>query len=259
MLRLDGLTVGYGGTTASAVLENLTFEAAAGDFICLLGRNGVGKTTLLRTIAGLQPALSGRVLLDGDDVAALSPTAKAQRVAVVLTERVASPGLRVDDVLDLARQPFTRWQGRLQQEDREIVRSALASVGAEAFAGRFIDDLSDGERQRVMVARAIAQTPRLLLLDEVTAFLDLPARVELMMLLKQLAARQGLCVLLSSHDLELSLELAGRIWLLDGQGSVVTGRSDELVGTGAIGSVFDTGDVRFSPESKRFELARSSA
>lgn len=255
MLRLDHLSVGY-GKPRGPVLSDLAMAVPEGSFVCVLGRNGAGKSTLMRTLSGLQSALGGRALLDDEDIAAMRPQTRARRVAVVLTERASSPGLTVDDVVSLGRQPFTGWQGTLSPEDRVQIATALDLAGALPFAGRLFDDLSDGERQRVMIARAIAQSPRLMILDEITAFLDLPGRVETMALLREHARRNSAIVLLSSHDLDLSLQLADIVWLLDGRGGLVTGTADELIAAGDVGRAFDTDAVRFSPRLARFELVR---
>lgn len=255
MLRLDHLCVGY-GKPRGPVLSDLAMAVPEGSFVCVLGRNGAGKSTLMRTLSGLQPALGGRTFLDDEDIAAMRPQTRARRVAVVLTERASSPGLTVDDVVSLGRQPFTGWQGTLSPEDRVQIAAALDLAGARPFAGRLFDDLSDGERQRVMIARAIAQSPRLMILDEITAFLDLPGRVETMALLREHARRHRAIMLLSSHDLDLSLQLADIVWLLDGRGSLVTGTADALIAAGEVGRAFDTDAVRFSPTLGRFELVR---
>lgn len=253
MLKLDNLSVGY-GAPRGAVLEALDVEVAPATFVCVLGRNGAGKSTLMRTLAGLQGALGGAACLEGEEIAAMRPQTRARRIAVVLTERVASPGLTVDDVVSLGRQPFTNWQGRLSDDDRGYVRQALALAGAEPFAGRLFDDLSDGERQRVLIARAIAQTPKLMVLDEITAFLDLPGRVEVMALLRTHARQTGAVVLLSSHDLDLSLQLADSVWLLDGRGGLAVGTPEALIEGGHVSRAFDTDAVRFAPALGRFEL-----
>lgn len=245
------LSVGYGAKT---ILSDIQMDCDAGQFICILGRNGAGKSTLMRTIAGLQPALAGRALLDGEDLAAMSAQARAQRIAVVVTERVSSPSMTVEDVVALGRQPYTDWHGKLSADDSVKIANAMAIVHAAPFAGRMIDDLSDGERQRVMIARAIAQTPRLMILDEITAFLDLPGRVEAMTLLRHYARDNGATLLLSSHDLDLSLQLADFVWLLDGHGAMEAGAPADLIRSGAIGRAFDTGTVRFSTELGRFEM-----
>lgn len=252
-LRLEHLSVGYRGKRG-IVLAPLDIGADSGDFICVLGRNGAGKSTLMRTIAGLQPALGGAVTLEGENVALMRAASRARRMAVVLTERAGSPGLTVDDVVSLGRQPFTGWQGTLTQEDRRLTEEALVLASAQSFARRLFDDLSDGERQRVMIARAIAQSAKLMVLDEITAFLDLPGRVEVMALLRRHAHQSGTIVLLSSHDLDLSLQLADRVWLLDGAGGLTTGTADELTASGLIGAAFDTADVAFSAGQRRFVL-----
>lgn len=256
MLDLSNLEVGYPGPRGR-VLEPLTLSLAPGSFVCVLGRNGAGKSTLMRTIAGLQPALGGAVRLAEIDIAQMAAAERARQIAVVLTERPASPGLTVADVVLLGRQPFTNWQGRFSIEDRAIAADALGMAGATAFTARYFDGLSDGERQRVMIARALAQTPKLMILDEITAFLDLPGRVEVMGLLRRQARDSGSAVLLSSHDLDLSLQLADTVWLLDGAGGLSTGAPHELVNSGAIGRAFDSSEVRFSPQLGRFELAES--
>ncbi|MEO0557203.1 MAG: ABC transporter ATP-binding protein [Bacteroidota bacterium] len=249
-LILDGLTVGYGDVP---VLQDLHARVEPGGFICVLGRNGSGKSTLLRTVAGLQSALAGNVQLGDTSVGSMPPADRARRIAVVLTEQAHSPGLTVDDVIALGRQPFTDWRGALSAEDRAHVREAFALAGAEPFAGRLFDDLSDGERQRVMIARAVAQRPALMVLDEITAFLDLPGRVEVMALLRRHARETGTVVLLSSHDLDLSLQLADAVWLL-ADGTLQVGTPDDLIAQGAVGQAFDTVDVAFSVERGRFEL-----
>jgi len=247
------------GTAARAarLLSDIEVSAVAGDFICILGRNGSGKSTLMRTIAGLQPSLDGVALLGGENVASMRPGTRARRIAVMLTERAFNPGLRVEDVVALARQPFTGWEGRLDDGDRAAIADAVAVMGIEPFLRRYFNSLSDGERQRVMVARALAQTPRLMILDEITAFLDLPSRVEIMALLRSQAKEKGQVILLSSHDLDLSLQLADSVWLLDGAGGFSVGAPDALSRSGAVGRAFDTDGIRFSPSQGRFEVSTS--
>ena len=258
MLDLRSLAVGYRNTRGT-VLSDIDLAAEPGDFVCILGRNGSGKSTLMRTIAGLQTSLDGVVWLDGEDVASMRPATRARRIAVVLTERQFNPGLRVEDVIALARQPFTGWQGGLADDDRAAIANAVAIAGVEPFLRRFFNDLSDGERQRVMISRALAQTPRLMVLDEITAFLDLPSRMEIMALLRSHAKQKGQVVLLSSHDLDLSLQLADSVWLLDGAGGFSVGTPETLSESGAVGRAFDTEAIRFSPSQGRFEIQMSAS
>ncbi len=253
MLDLQSLSVGY-RSAGGPLLSDIRISAEPGDFICILGRNGSGKSTLMRTIAGLQPALAGVASLGGENVATMRAATRARRIAVVLTERAFNPGLRVEDVIALARQPFTRWQGRLREDDRAAIADSIKVMGLEPFLRRYFSNLSDGERQRVMIARALAQTPRLMVLDEITAFLDLPSRVEIMALLRSQARAKGQVILLSSHDLDFSLQLADSVWLLDGAGGFSVGTPDALRGSGAIGRAFDTDGIRYSPGRGRFEV-----
>ncbi len=252
MLTLNALTAGYRGLRGE-VVGAVSLSLSAGAFVCVIGRNGAGKSTLMRTISGLQSALSGQAILENSDISELSPRERARAIAVVTTERVSSPGLLASDVVELGRQPYTDWRGRLSSRDYDAITSAMAQAGASQFAAKTFDSLSDGERQRVMIARALAQSARLLVLDEITAFLDLPGRVEIMALLRQYAEVSGAIVLLSSHDLELSLELARELWIVD-TGRLIAGTPSDLVENGAIAQAFDTADVRFDPEARRFRL-----
>jgi iron complex transport system ATP-binding protein len=254
MLRLQNLTCGYPRLKAPVVTAP-DLELPAGSFICVIGRNGAGKSTLMRTLAGLQPALSGGALLEGVDIARLGARARSRRVAVVTTERVSSPGLYARDVVEIGRQPFTDWQGRLGHKDVDAVEDAFRKAGAEAFAPKLFDALSDGERQRVMIARALAQSPRLMILDEITAFLDLPGRVEIMSLLRRHARETGTLILISSHDLELSLELADQLWVVDKNTLSHAPPSDAALRT-QIANSFETAEVAFDPLTARFTLRK---
>ncbi|MFP5020220.1 ABC transporter ATP-binding protein [Pseudonocardia phyllosphaerae] len=254
-LALRDLAVGHRHRrVTTTVLSGVDAVAGRGELTVLLGPNGAGKSTLLRTLAGLAPALSGTASLDGDDLLALPATERARRVGVVLTDR-ADPGLLTGrDVVELGRLPHTGASGALGPDDLDAVDAAIDAVRATPLAERRVGELSDGERQRLMVARALAQRPSLLLLDEPSAFLDVAARVALLGLLRRLAREQGLCVLLSTHDLELALRLADAAWLLDGSGGFVTGTPDELAARGAIGAAFDTPELEFDPAVGTFRL-----
>ncbi len=242
------LTAGYGGRRGRVVLEEVSVELAAGEMVAVLGPNGAGKSTLLRTLAGMLPALGGRLELEGVELASLSPRRRARRIGVVLPERVA-PGLLTGSALvALGRYPRTDWSGRLGTEDRRVVRRALAAVGASHLAGREVSLVSDGERQRLMIARALAQEPKLLILDEPTAYLDLPGRVDVMALLAGLA-RAGSAVVISTHDLDLALRTAGRVWLLGRRGGLHIGTPAELLRAGSFQDAFASEELaRYLPD-----------
>ena len=260
-MRTEGLAVGYrsvrntsGHARDRQVLTGLDLELHAGELVCLLGPNGAGKSTLLRTLAGLQAPLAGRILVDGDDFAGLSAQGRARKTAIVLTERLEAGNLSVYSLAALGRHPHTGWTGMLAEADRRAVRAALDAAGAWDLRDRWFDELSDGEKQRVMLARALAQEPALLLLDEPTAFLDLPRRVETIRILRKLAREHGRAVLLSTHDLDLAMRAADRLWLLPPGGPVRCGIPEDLALSGAVGSVFDQGDVAFDLASGQFRI-----
>jgi iron complex transport system ATP-binding protein len=237
------------------VAEHLNLRLEAGELICLLGPNGAGKSTLMRTLAGMHPPLAGQVRLEGEPLTSLSPQAIAKKMSLVLTERVNVGLLSVYALVALGRYPYTDWHGRLTAEDESMVRQSLESVGALALAARPVSELSDGERQKVMIARALAQAPRLMMLDEPTAFLDMPRRVEVMQLLRRLAHDHDCAILLSTHDLDLALRSADTIWLMSG-GQVRVGAPEDLVMNGAFATAFAGEGVQFDPYSGSFHLTR---
>ncbi|ONH34736.1 ATP-binding cassette domain-containing protein [Protofrankia sp. BMG5.30] len=252
-LRLTGLTVGYRqGRTARPVLTGLTAHARRGDLTVLLGPNGAGKSTLLRTLAGLQPPLAGGVTLDGVDLTGLGPLERARRIGTVLTDQVDVPLLTAGELVGLGRHPHTGLTGALTARDRVVVDWALTVVAAGPLAGRPVDELSDGERQRVLIARALAQQPTLLLLDEPSAYLDVTARVAVTALLRALARDHDLAVVVSTHDLELALRVADMVWLLDRDRTLHAGTPEHLTLTGRLAAAFDTDGLRFDPVTATF-------
>ena len=255
-VALEGLAIGYRlpRHQEKRIASDLRLRVHEGQFTVLLGPNGAGKSTLLRTVCGLQEPLEGRVLLGGRDLATISARERARSLGVVLTERVDTWGLTVWDLVALGRAPHTRWSGRLTEEDRAAVAKALAETDTESFAGRKVSELSDGEKQRVLVARALAQEPAVLVLDEVTAFLDLARRVEIMQLLRRLAHTSGKTLLLSTHDLDLALRTADRLWMIDRQGQVYEGCPEDLVLAGSLAEVFRHEGLDYDPATGRFEL-----
>jgi len=254
-LRTCDLAVGYRTRrTRRAVLENVNLAVYPGELVCLLGPNGIGKSTLLRTVARMQPPLWGTVELEGADIGSITQAELARRLGVVLTERVAVEALPVRRIVELGRYPHSGWFGRLTDQDRRAVDWAIDAVGARHLAARDFSRLSDGERQRVMIARALAQEPVVLVLDEPTAFLDVPSRVELMGLLRQLTRDGQLAVVVSTHDLELALRTADVVWLVMPGGELMTGAPEDVVLAGGLAQAFEGRQIRFHPEERSFRL-----
>ncbi len=212
MIELRDFSIGYG---QRRLLEDVRVTIPSRNLTALIGRNGTGKSTLLRAVAGLNRNYSGHIEIDGKDIRSVAPDEMARMMALVTTERVRVAALKCEDVVAIGRAPYTNWMGRLQEQDREIVAESLKAVGMEAYARRTMDRMSDGECQRVMIARALAQDTPVMLLDEPTSFLDLPNRYELCTLLAKLAHEQGKCILFSTHELDIALALSDSIALID--------------------------------------------
>jgi len=211
-ISLQNITLAYGPRT---LLRDVSAEIPQASLTAFIGRNGTGKSTLLRTIAGLTPPAAGEIRLCGRPLAALSPRQLAATVSFVTTDKVRIANLRCEELVALGRAPYTDWIGRMRQADRAIVRRALETVGMAGFARKPMDTLSDGECQRAMIARALAQDTPVILLDEPTAFLDLPNRYALASLLGRLAHEEKKCILFSTHDLDIALTLSDTVLLID--------------------------------------------
>lgn len=256
VLELVGLTVGYRThRRVRTVLTGLDATLEAGGLVGLVGPNGAGKSTLLRTISGLQPPLAGSVKLLGQEISRMKRDEVARQVAVVLTDRVDPGRLTVFDVVALGRHPHTGWSGRLGATDCAAVMSALDDVGVGQLAGQMLWELSDGQRQRVMIARAIAQEPRLLLLDEPTAFLDPPGRVRVFEVLQDLAHGHRLAVVVCTHDVEVAARHADQLWVAGAGDGMRTGTPADLAAAGVMETAFG-GEAEFDPVTYTFVSRR---
>ncbi len=245
MLKTTSLNIGYG---KKSVQRDLCLAASDGEMICLVGKNGTGKSTLLRTLAGLQKPLGGAVTVRGQNVAHLTNAQRATLLSLVLTDNIAVENLTLHDLVAMGRFPYTNWAGRLSDDDEQIVETVLLQVDLAHKAHAFVSEVSDGERQRGIIAKALAQDTPLVLLDEPTAHLDLPNRIEIMLLLRQLSASTRKTFILSTHELDLALQMADRLWLMDSQG-VRTGIPEDLMLTGEIAAAFGSDNFHFDPAS----------
>lgn len=246
-ILLDHITLSYGSRT---LLADVCATYAQGTLTALIGRNGTGKSTLLRAIAGLGPLSAGEIRLCGHPLTELTPRRQAETVSFVTTDKVRIANLTCEDVVSLGRAPYTNWIGRMQEEDRAVVERSLRLVGMSDFARKTMDRMSDGECQRVMIARALAQDTPVILLDEPTAFLDLPNRYELATLLRRLTRDEGKCILFSTHDLDVALSLCDTVALIDTP-ELHSLPADAMVASGYL-------ERLFSGESARFDAATRS-
>ena len=212
MIKLENLTIGY---KSRILLSDASTDFPKATLTSLIGRNGTGKSTLLRAIAGINPRYSGNILINGHDLRDLSPRAMARSLAFVSTQRTRIQSMRCVDAVAAGRAPYTDWIGRMRKEDEKAVMKALEDVGMADFALRTLDTMSDGECQRVMIARALAQDTPVILLDEPTSFLDMPSRYALVKLLGRLAHEQGKCILFSTHELDIATEMCDAVAMID--------------------------------------------
>lgn len=207
-ITTNRLTVGYRG---HRVIEDISLSLPCGRLVCLLGPNGAGKSTLLRTLCGFQPPIAGTVTISGSDISTMSAAEVARLVSVVLTDRPLTPSLTAAEMVGMGRAPYTGFWGRLSDDDRRLVSEAMQTVGIDSLATRRMGQLSDGERQKVMIAKALAQHTPVIVLDEPTAFLDYPSKVAIMKTLARLAHDEGKTILMSTHDLELAAQLGDEL------------------------------------------------
>ena len=252
-LTATKLSIGYSHRgQETCVAEALNLALNAGEFICLLGPNGAGKSTLIRTLAGMQAPLSGSLKLQNQTFHSISPRERARMISVVLTEALPVGMMDAYSLVALGRHPYSGWLGGLNQHDKERIKWAFKAVGAEGLEARQIAELSDGERQKISIARALAQEAQVMLLDEPTAFLDLPRRVELMTILRNLAHREQMGLLLSTHDLDLALRFADRLWMITSDGKLIQGYPEELAMSGEFARIFANENLDWDAERGSF-------
>ncbi|MGL4518157.1 MAG: ABC transporter ATP-binding protein [Phocaeicola sp.] len=246
VITAHDLTIGYRtGKGENRVHENLSFQLFPGELTCLLGANGTGKSTLLRTLSATQPALAGELLIGDKPLATLTEKERSRTIGVVLTDKTQAGGLTVYELVALGRQPHTGFFGRLSKQDHLVIEESLTAVGIAHKATSYTAELSDGERQKVMIAKALVQECPLILLDEPTAFLDVVSRIEIMTLLHKLAITQQKAILLSTHDIEQALVLSDKLWLLSKEQGLVCGVTEDLILNHRMEALFKHPHIRF--------------
>lgn len=254
ILKAIDLSIGYRHKKESFYVgKAINFELEAGKMVCLLGKNGIGKSTLLRTISKMQSKLSGTVLMKDKDMEAVKETDLAKDMSLVLTERIPESQLTVFELVALGRQPYTNWLGKLSEKDRSLIDDAMELVGIAAIAHKRNYELSDGQLQKVMIARALAQDTPLIVLDEPTAHLDMHHKIEVFNILKALVNNTGKTILLSTHEVNLAIKMADDLWLMSESG-FNAGTCEDLIASHDLDTLFPRNLVVFNSKTKQFEI-----
>lgn len=252
-LQLRDVSIGYFGRKKPIFVQRkLNLSTQKGELVALIGTNGCGKSTLLRSIACLQPLLSGEITIAEKNITEITPKQRARLISVVLTDTQSVASFSVRELISIGRDPYTGWLGGLSPADEAIIARAVSMTNLDGFEERNIHELSDGERQRVFIARALAQDTPVILLDEPTSHLDLPNRINTLLLLQKLARETGKIILISTHELETAMQVADKIWLMEKNRSVTTGTPEDLVLNGNFDTVFRHHSYEFDKEYGSF-------
>ena len=256
-IELKNVGIGYQTKHGvRTVAEGINGAIYSGALTCLLGANGVGKSTLLRTLSAFQPKTAGEILIEGRELSSFTDKELSRRIGVVLTEKPDVRNMSVRELVSLGRSPYTGFWGTYSKEDLQIVDAAIAQVNIEDLSRRMVHTLSDGERQKVMIAKALAQQTPVIYLDEPTAFLDYPSKVEVLQLLSSISHTSGKIIFLSTHDVELALQLADTIWLMTRGEGVTIGTPQALAESGALGRFIERDGIVFDRETLTIRIVR---
>lgn len=245
------------------VAEHINGAIRSGELTCLLGANGVGKSTLLRTLSAFQPKIFGEILFAEEDMQSkeildMSDKELSRKIGVVLTEKPDVRNMTVRELVSLGRSPYTGFWGTYSDEDLQIVDESISLVGIEPLSKRMVHTLSDGERQKVMIAKALAQQTPVIYLDEPTAFLDYPSKVEVLQLLRLISRQAGKTIFLSTHDVELALQLADTVWLMTRETGMTIGTPRQLAQQGALGRFIEREGIVFDPETLAIRIVKNN-
>lgn len=254
ILSIDSLKIGYiTGKKETTLLPPLCARANKGELIAVIGRNGVGKSTLLRTITGLQPSLDGEILFRGKNIMNYSRMQLAREVGYISTELVKVSNMSVYDLVSLGRFPHTDWMGKIDNENHNAILNALDNTSMSGYCKRFVSELSDGERQRAMIARLLAQNTAIMIMDEPTAFLDIGSKYEILHLMSLLAHDNEKTIIFSTHDLQMAINQADKIWLVL-YDKLIEGAPEDLMIAGAFDHLFESSHVQFNSEDGTFSF-----
>jgi len=252
ILQTKNLEIGYKSKkNTTLVFKNLNLNLHKGELVCLLGKNGIGKSTLLRTITKVQPKISGEINLQNKVLEQYSSNDLAKQMSIVLTEKIPPSNLTVYEIIALGRQPYTNWLGTLSHEDKEHIKLAIEHTTLHDLIHKRSDELSDGQLQRVMICRALAQNTEIIILDEPTAHLDIQHKIETFQLLRTLAHKLNKCVLISSHEIQLALQMGDILWLMT-EKEFITGKPKILIDSNSIDKLFDSDTIYFDKQNSQF-------
>lgn len=249
LIKATDLSIGY---DKKAIISNLSLELNKGQLCCLLGANGIGKSTLLKTLSSLLEPIKGDLELSGIAISEITAHQRAQKVSIVLNNQNIDSDLLVRELVELGRSPYTSWLGNLKDNDIAKVMEAIQACQLEHLSNKPLSHISDGERQRAMIARCLAQDTKLMLLDEPTAFLDYPNQINITQLLKKLTLEQGKTIILSTHDWTLAFDIADQLWVLTEKGKLLQGSPEELKNNDEFKSIFASHKLTFDDNKMRF-------
>ena len=256
-IELRNLSIGYQTKHGiKTVATGIDGTIKSGELTCLLGANGVGKSTLLKTLSSFQPKTGGEILLEGRELSEYSDKQLSRLIGVVLTEKPNVRNMTVRELVSLGRSPYTGFWGTYSKDDLQVVDEAIAMVGIEPLKKRMVHTLSDGERQKVMIAKALAQQTPVIYLDEPTAFLDYPSKVEVLQLLCRISREADKVIFLSTHDVELALQMADTIWLMTQGEAVAIGSPKALAEQGALGRFIEREGIVFDPKTMTIKVTK---
>tara|TARA_R110002049_G_scaffold216946_3_gene388379 strand:- start:762 stop:1550 length:789 start_codon:yes stop_codon:yes gene_type:complete len=259
LIKIENLLVGYGNKNSGcAIMAPLSTEVGEGEFICLIGENGKGKSTLLKTISGNLQPLAGEVIINDKKLIDYDNHSLAAQLSLVLTDKISIGLITVFDLVAFGRYPFTNWLANLTENDKYIIDDALKVCGIKELANRYFNNLSDGEKQKVLIARAITQQTPIIILDEPLNHLDLINKVEIFSLLKKLCKAVNKTIIISTHQVELALQAADRLWLITNDHKLSVSTPDEAIASGLFDRAFKSDKVIFDAKSKTFQLKSTS-
>jgi len=252
ILQVNDLSIGYRNKkNITCVSDKINLSLPKGSMVCILGKNGIGKSTLLRTLSKVQPKLSGEIIIGKQKIEAISNAELAKKMSLVLTERIPENNLTVFELIALGRQPYTNWVGSLTDDDHIHIQQAIQKTNIEEIIHKKHFELSDGQLQKVMIARALSQNTEIIALDEPTAHLDIHNKIEILTLLKKLSNELHKTVLISTHEIHLALQLADELWLMKENG-ITAGKTEDLIADESVAQLFTSDLVKFDLKSKQF-------